>query len=137
MKIFACFNYAAAAEPIKEEQLTALLKWLNKTNFLDILLPGEYIAFLRASNGGDFVNGSREFQMFSVEEIPKYYSAYNFAQYMPYALPFAMDGNGNFYIFNKREKDEQVYLVSASDLGWDGEYELLAETFEDCLKKSL
>lgn len=129
------FNYASAADPITEQQLSELHNWLKSENFPDMSLPEEYIAFLRESNGGDFVKGNREFQMFSAEEISEYYSAYNFSRYMPYALPFAMDGNGNFYIFDKREKSERVYLVSAGDLGWGGDIELFAESFSDCFKK--
>lgn len=127
------FDFAAPALPVREEELAALLRWMESGGFPDRSLPEEYTAFLRESNGGDFVKGGREFQMLSAGEIPEYYKAYNFARYMPYALPFAMDGNGNFYIFNKSECDARVYLVSAGDLGRD-ECELLADSFTDCLK---
>ena len=129
------FDHAAANPPLSEEQLTELQNWLKTVGFLDISLPEDYISFLRESNGGDFAKGNREFQMLSAAEVIEYYDTYNIARYMPYALPFAMDGNGNFYIFNKREEDECVYLVSAGDLGWSGEYELFAESFSDCFKK--
>ena len=127
------FDYAAANPPANDQALTALEQWLENADFPDISLPEEFLAFLRESNGGDFVKNGREFQMLSAEEIPEYYDAYNFARFMPYALPFAMDGNGNFYIFNKREKDGRVYSVSAGNLGWD-ECELISNSFTDCLK---
>ncbi|MCH5204684.1 MAG: SMI1/KNR4 family protein [Oscillospiraceae bacterium] len=131
------FDHAAVNPPITEEQLTVLLRWLISSGFPDTTLSDDYTAFLRESNGGDFVKDGREFQFLSAEEVTEYYAAYNFARYMPYALPFAMDGNGNFYIFDRRKKDESVYLVSAGDLGWSGgECELYAESFADCFKIS-
>ena len=131
------FDFSAANPPACETELTALRQWMESRGFPDRSLPEEYIAFLRENNGGDFVKGGREFQMLSAGEISEYYDAYNFSRYMPYALPFAMDGNGNFYVFNKREQDGRVYLTSSGNLGWgDDEYELFADCFADCLKKS-
>ena len=128
------FNFASVAAPITVQQLSELHNWLKSENFPDTSLPEKYIAFLRESNGGDFVKGNREFQILSAAEVIEYYSTYNFARYMPYAFPFAMDGNGNFYIFDTRKKGERAYLVSAGDLGWSGDIELFAESFSDCFK---
>lgn len=125
------FDYAAANPPVGEDRLLELLRWLR--DFPDTELPDEYTAFLRESNGGDFVKNGREFQMFTAEEIPELYAAYKFPAYMPYALPFAMDGSGNFYVFNKRGRDNRIYLVAAGNMGWD-ECSLLAESFGECIK---
>lgn len=125
------FDYAAANPPVGENKLSELLRWLG--GFPDTELPDEYTAFLRESDGGDFVKNGREFQMFAVREIPEYYAAYKFPVYMPYALPFAMDGCGNFYVFNKRGRDNRIYLVAAGNMGWD-ECFPLAESFGECIK---
>lgn len=125
------FDYAAANPPVDENKLSELLKWLR--GFPDTELPDEYTAFLRESNGGDLVKNGRELQMFAAEEIPEYYAAYKFPVYMPYALPFAMDGNGNFYVFNKREHDNCIYLVAAGNMGWD-ECFPIAENFRNLIK---
>lgn len=128
------FDYAAAESPVTEERLTELKQWLSENKFPDTELPEDYTDFLRESNGGDFVKNDREIQMFSAEEIPGFYEAYMFDEFMPYALPFAADGSGNLYVFNKREKDNGVYLVDAGNMGWDGDgFELLAESFRDCV----
>ncbi len=125
------FDYAAANPPVGEDKLSELLKWLR--DFPNAELPCEYTAFLRESNGGDFVKNGREFQMFAAEKIPEIYAAYKFSVYMPYALPFSMDGNGTFYVFNKRERDKRVYLVSAGNMGWS-ECVPIAESFNECIK---
>lgn len=128
------FDYAASEPPVNEDQLARLRQWLSKSGFPDTKLDGEYTAFLRESNGGDFVKDDREFQMFGAEEIPGFYEAYMFGEFMPYALPFAADGCGNLYIFDKRSSGGAVYLVDAGNMGWDGDgFELLAESFRDCI----
>lgn len=128
------FDYAEVDTPITEERLTELHQWLSENGFPDTELPGDLTAFLRESNGGDFVKNDREFQMFKAEEIPGFYKAYMFGEFMPYALPFAADGCGNLYIFDKRSSGSAVYLVDAGNMGWDGDgFELLAESFLDCI----
>ena len=128
------FDYAEVNPSVTEEQLTELKKWLSDNNFPDTELPNDYTAFLRESNGGDFVKNGREFQMFKAEEISGFYEAYMFGRFMPFALPFGADGCGNLYIFDKRKNDSAVYLVDAGYLDWDGDgFDLLAESFRDCV----
>lgn len=129
------FDYSAVNMPVSEHQLTELRRWFSDSGFPDAEIPEEYIKFLRESNGGDFLKNGREIQMFAVGEISEYYAAYSFSVYMPYALPFAMDGCGNFYIFNKRGRDDGIYLVAAGNMGWDDdECFLLAESFGEFIK---
>lgn len=132
------FDYATAEPPVNENQLAKLRQWLSESGFPDTELDSGHEAFLRESNGGDFTKNDREFQMFKAEEIPGFYEAYMFGEFMPYALPFAADGCGNLYVFNKREKDGRVYLVDAGNMGWDGDgFELIAESFRDCINGKL
>lgn len=133
--MFKAFDYAAENPPVSEDQLKLLLRWLSKNGFPDTEISVEYTDFLRESNGGDFVINGREFQMFSAEEIPEFYEAYMFSVYMPFALPFAMDGCGNFYVFNKREHDDGVYIVASGNMSWgNDECFLLAEDFGACMR---
>ncbi len=60
------------------------------------------------SNGGVYMSGKREYQFLSLGEVPGYYETYMFYRFMPFAFPFAMDGCGNFYIFNFKETDENI-----------------------------
>lgn len=72
-------------------------------------LPASYLDFLRYSNGGEFVNGERYFQFFSAAELRPMLLAYEFPEYMPGAVPFAMDGSGNHYIWDMRmERDAPI-----------------------------
>ena len=68
------------------------------------------------------------------EEIPGFYEAYMFGEFMPFALPIGADGCGNLYFFDKRKNDNAVYLVDAGNMDWDGDgFELLAESFSECV----
>ena len=128
------FDYVAAASPADESLIAELRRRLSDSGFPDTELTEEYTAFLRESNGGDFVKNGREFQMFAAEEIPGFYNSYMFPVYMPYAFPVGMDGCGNFYIFNKRKEDNGVYIVAAGNMGWgNDECFLLAESFGECI----
>lgn len=61
---------------------------------------------------------------------------YHFYEFMPFAYPFAMDGCGNFYIFNLRYEDVSVYAVCAGDMGWEeDEYYFVANSFKECLSQ--
>lgn len=61
---------------------------------------------------------------------------YHFYEFMPFAYPFAMDGCGNFYIFNLRYEDVSVYAVCAGDMGWEeDECYFVANSFKECLSQ--
>ena len=117
-----------------EVQLGKAYRFLRDNQFPVCELPDTYIELLKESNGGDFTTGNRECQLFSTEETLQAYQTYNFSVYMPFAFPFAMDGCGNFYIFNLREKDDCIYAVSAGDLEWD-ECHKIANDLIQCLSQ--
>ncbi|WP_042161966.1 SMI1/KNR4 family protein [Paenibacillus gorillae] len=90
-------------------------------------LPESYLAFLRYSNGGEFGNGDRYLQFFSAEELRAMMLAYEFPQYMPGAVPFAMDGSGNHYCWDMRsERDDREYPILVASSGNLG--------YEDCIR---
>ena len=117
-----------------ETQLDELYNFLKSNHFPFCELPDTYIELLKESNGGDFTTGNREYQLFSAEETLQAYQSYNFSVYMPFSFPFAMDGCGNFYIFNLREKDDCVYAVSAGDLEWEECYKI-ADYLVQCFRQ--
>lgn len=127
-----------SGEKASYEELNILYQWLRDNSFPCCCLPQDYLNLIKESNGGDFMNGEREYQFLSTDRIIEYYHAYMFQLFMPYAFPFAMDGCGNFYIFNLRENDECVYAVSAGDMGWEeDECVKIAGNFMECLKQEL
>lgn len=118
------------------EEIEKLEAWLEKNGFPSQNLPQEYILFLRESNGGVFTHGEREYQFFAAEEVAEMYEAYSFQSYMPNAFPFALDGNGNFYLFDMRKENEAVYAASSSNMGWGAdECYPVAESFAACLQQ--
>lgn len=127
----------SAAPGADENKLWKLFSWIEESGFPETNLPEEYILLLKESNGGDFTNGQREYQLLSVEEVIAYYEAYSFPLYMPYAFPFAMDGCGNFYVFDLRENGTGVYAVSSGNMGWtDDECCRIADSFLECLQQT-
>ncbi len=95
-------------------------------------LPAAYLDFLKFSNGGEFGNGERHFQFFGTESLRSMMLAYEFPEYMPGAIPFAMDGCGHHYAWDMRhdpEGDEYPIFVSHSgNLGYEDAAQI-AETF--------
>ena len=130
-----CFKEIYKLESCAEQiQIDKLVIWLKTNGFPICDLPKGYLDFLKESNGGDFGNGEREYQMLSISEVMEYYEIYSFSKFMPYALPFAMDGCGDFYLFNLRCKDDKVYKVPASDLDWEVYDEFpTASSLEACI----
>ncbi len=107
--------------PATEQDFCGLCKWLEERNFPFTTLDTSYKNFLLESNGGEFLRGEREYQMFSVNEICDFYEIYLFETYMPYALPFAMDGYGNFFLFDMRGQTSFIYMVAAGNMCWESE----------------
>jgi hypothetical protein len=71
------------------------------------LLPASYLSFLAWSNGGFFLNGDREFQMLPAEELREYMLTYRVPFRLPGAVPFALNGEGGFYLFDLSEPADE------------------------------
>ncbi|WP_334077144.1 SMI1/KNR4 family protein [Paenibacillus sanfengchensis] len=97
-------------------------------------LPASYTSFLRFSDGGEFANGERYFQFFGSAEIRSMLLAYEFPQYMPGAVPFAMDGNGNHYVWDMRadphDQEYPILIASSGNLGF-ADTVTIAQTFAE------
>lgn len=123
--------------PATEQDFYELYHWLEEKEFPVTILDTSYQNFLSESNGGGFLRGEREYQMFSMCEICDFYEIYAFETYMPHALPFAMDGYGNFFLFDMRKQNSFVYLVGANDMSWESEGCVrLAENFATLLEQT-
>ena len=81
-------------------------------------LPIELTEILRESDGVTLWREPKEVQILSTREMAEYFESYGFPKWMPDAVPFAMDGGGNFLIL-RRGGEQAVYIVSAGNLGWD------------------
>lgn len=96
--------------------------------------PQSYLDFLSFANGGEFQNGERYFQFFGTVGLREMNLAYEFAEYMPGSVSFAMDGSGNHYIFDMRKpqvKGEYPILYAHSgNLDYD-ECRLVAGSFNE------
>lgn len=116
-----------------DQEIEELYEWLKQNRFPSIFLPDDYLHMMKESNGGGYLNGEREYQFLSLKEVKEFYEAFDFSRFMPYAFPFAMDGNGNFYILNLRTEDEAVYWTSAGNLGWEKDAVfVLANNLREC-----
>jgi hypothetical protein len=101
-------------------------------------LPFAFLDFLEWSNGGSFVSGGRRFDpIFSTSELRDYLVGYNVPQYMPNSLPFAFDGNGDFYIFDMRrdsvEGEYPILFTGSENLGYEDAI-LVATSFVEACK---
>jgi len=97
-------------------------------------LSSSFLDFLRWSNGGWARTGKREFGFFSTFDLREMMLAYHIPQYMPYAIPFAFNGGGFFYLFDLRKEpvDDEYPIVcaAAGNLGWNpDENAFVAATF--------
>lgn len=100
--------------------------------------PESFVDFLRWSNGGNFVNGDREFGMFGTKSIREYLLAYHIPEYMPGAIPFAFDGGGGFYLFDMRNEpvdgEYPIVMSHSGSLSWDEDlHAVLGRSFVEVL----
>jgi len=100
-------------------------------------LPASYLAFLAWSNGGGFVNGDREFQMLAAEELREYMLTYRLPYHLPGTVPFALDGEGGFYLFDLRHPpdaagESPVLYAGTGGLGFDSAVEVGRSFVEAC-----
>ncbi|NOU79416.1 SMI1/KNR4 family protein [Paenibacillus sp. LMG 31459] len=100
----------------------------------DLPLPAAYLSFLRYSNGGEFGNGERYVQLFGTDQLRSMMLAYEFPEYMPGGVPFAMDGSGHHYIWDMRTAREDgaypILIAHSGNLGYE-DAAWIAGSFEE------
>ena len=96
--------------------------------------PASYLEFLQWSNGGIFVKDGATYQILGTHEVREYLLIYHLPQYVPGAVPWAMDGSGGPYCFDMREKPTEgeypIILQESGALSWNhDEFRILATSF--------
>jgi hypothetical protein len=88
-------------------------------------VPESYLSFLRYSNGGQFRNGDRLFQMYGTG-LRQMMLDRLIPRSMPLALPFAFNGGGVMYLFDMRQPavngEYPILCASAGCLDFDPHY---------------
>jgi hypothetical protein len=102
-------------------------------------LPPSYLSFLRWSDGGQFGTGERWFQFFDTRRMRSMMLAHSLPQYMPGALPFALNGGGVFYLFDMRKPpaggEYPIVGAHAGYLSWDPPaWRSVADSFPDACR---
>jgi hypothetical protein len=103
-------------------------------------LPSSYIDLLAFSNGGGISNGAREIGFFGKKELREYLLEYHFPVWMPFCLPFGLNGGGVFYVFDMREPsvcgEYPIVAASSGALSFDDAVHIassLDEVFESSI----
>lgn len=108
-----------------------------------VTVPQSLIEFLSFSNGGDFANGERWFQMFPALDpghgLRAMMLGYQFPEFMPMALPFAFNGGGTFYAFDLRSEavggEHRIVASHSGSLGWNpGDHWFVADSLLDAFR---
>ena len=104
------FEHAKPERGASETELVVFIGSLNLP--AERPVPPSYLSFLRYSNGGEFSNGKRLFQMYGTNVRTLALDPLVFT-HMPQAVPFAVNGGTVTYAFDMRERpgaDEGVLL---------------------------
>jgi hypothetical protein len=126
IEIFAkTFNSPLSEKEIAEIQTNLLkinldIKEYNPGNWTlpNRSFPPSFLDFLTWNNGGWCRTGEREFGFLATFDLREYTLAYMFPEWMPGAVPFALDGGGVFYIFDMREESQNgEYPILVSGAG--------------------
>jgi hypothetical protein len=106
-------------------------------------LPPSYRSFLRWSNGGQFGNVERWFQLFPAIDdghgVRAMLLAYQLPEYMPGTLPIAFNGGGVFYLLDMRQPavggEYPLVAAHAGYLAWEPRaWRFVADTFPDACR---
>lgn len=123
-KLLADFNGIAGA-PQDAIQLTS--------DVLKAKLPGDYRAFLEATNGGEGMIGETYIMLWRIEELGKMNESYQVAEYAPGLLLIGSDGGGEAFAFDMRNDPWPV--VKVPFVGMDLQYvEFLSSSFYEFLR---
>ncbi len=108
---------------------------LNRS--IQVEFPQSYLEFLSCcSTGITILNGTRELQFFSTQDLVQSNKDYQINKYLMGAISIAMDGSGNHIFFDCNKKDDKLYGIHSSDLDWD-EVKLLADNFEQLCRETM
>lgn len=102
---------------------------------LGMSLPGDYVEFLRITNGGVGSIGKCKYVIFwAVDELAPLNRDYQVQEYVPGFLVFGSSGGGEAYGFDTRRKGWPVVRITFVGLDWD-EAIPMGESFAAFLKQ--
>jgi hypothetical protein len=81
-------------------------------------LPGDYLAFLRASDGAEGWIGENYVQIMPARQAAE--TTQGFSKFVPGLFFFASDGAEALFAFDMRSKDRAVVITHTDDLDFDG-----------------
>lgn len=100
----------------------------------EFCLPGDYISFMRATNGGEGFVGSSYLILWKAEELETLNEEYGVEQYAPGLFLFGSNGGGEAFGFDTREKPYEIIQIPF--VGMDLRYSRkIAESFLVFLEK--
>lgn len=83
-------------------------------------LPGDYVEFLRATNGGEgFIGKNAYVAFFRIEELLSMNEAYQVQKYAPGLVVFGSDGGGEAYGFDTRVPQWPIVQVPFVGMAWN------------------
>ena len=97
--------------------------------------PRTLIEILQKHNGAVYWADPKEVQFLGTADMLEYFDSYSFTECAQDAIPFAMDGSGNFLTFRK-DHGEAVFFMSSGNLGWDDAVKV-AHSFNEFLEDPL
>ena len=102
-------------------------------------VPESYVSFACWSDGGDFRNGERYFQMWG-SVLRTFLTTFLVPEYMPDAVPFAFNGGGVMYMFDMRQParggEYPIICARTGEFGWQlpGCFARMADGFEEACR---
>lgn len=97
-----------------------------------VLLPEDYLAFMREHNGGEGEVGGTYLVLFPLEELTAVYDNYDMGRVLPGYVIIGGDGGGELYCVDENGRYYNVpAMIDKEDLT------CLGDTFEDFIKNAV
>jgi hypothetical protein len=86
---------------------------------LGVRFPGDYVEFLKSTNGGEGFVGKEYVVLWGIEELASMNQSYEVQEYVPGLLIFGSSGGGEAYGFDTRTPRWPIVRVSFVGMEWD------------------
>ena len=98
-------------------------------------LPPDYVALLRAVNGGEAFTAATEhwddsyLALWPAGDVLRFNAEYGLHEFAPHYFAFGTNGGGELFAFDSRRSGNAVYLVPAIGISDDDDAILFADSF--------